>query len=76
MYVNISPCLADRRYLNHHLTGVSTSVEVNETLRRRLQSTRHDMLLALELTLGQPRAELLEGEVAPVSEALAAKAKL
>ena len=52
--------LADRRHLNHHLTGVGTSIEVNETLRRSLQATRHNVLFALELTLGQPSPEILE----------------
>ena len=52
--------LADRGNLNHHLARVDTLVQINQSLGRTLNTARHDVLLALELTLRQPGSQLLQ----------------
>ena len=52
--------LAHRGNLHHHLAGIDTLVQIDQSLGRTLNTTRHDMLLALELTLRQPGSQLLQ----------------
>lgn len=55
-----SNSLANRSHLDHHFSRINTPVQVYQTLRRTLQSTRNNVLLALDFTLRQPLGQVLQ----------------
>lgn len=55
-----SSSLLNRSNLNHHLARIRALVQIHQCLRCDLQTSRHDMLLTLQLPLRQPCSQVFD----------------